>query len=86
VILNASGTELHRVEENLEDGNSINKGNETERNVQAEIRDCLNAKEGMEIEAAVGKDSDHGAATLQIGVQVTVLGARGPRCGLTQSR
>lgn len=36
-------------------GIASTKGNETERNVQAEKRDCLNAKEGMEIEAAVGK-------------------------------
>ncbi len=84
--MNASGTVVHRAEENFEDGNSINKGNETERNDQAQTRDCLNAKEGMEIEAAVGKDSDHGAAPVQIGVEVTDLGGRGPRWRSTQSR
>lgn len=59
--MNASGTEVQYSAQGkrriLRTGIASAKGNETERNVQAREtkRDCLNAKEGMEIEAAVGK-------------------------------
>jgi hypothetical protein len=49
---------MHQVRRRIfEDGNSINKGkrNRTKRSGRETKRDCLNAKEGMEIEAAVGK-------------------------------
>ncbi len=83
MILNASGTEVQYTGQRriFEDGNSIKEGNETERNVQTEKRDCLNAKEGMEIEAAVGKGLGSRGHNTAIGVQVTIFG--GPWASLS---
>jgi hypothetical protein len=40
----------------------------------------------MEIEAAVGYESESRYPNLQIGAEVTILGGRGPRCRSTLSR